>query len=42
MVTGEKNIGVVERCFCRVFCEKWGAERGFLMVRLWWIRGETW
>jgi hypothetical protein len=42
MVTGEKNVGVAEGRFCRGFCEKCGAERGFLMVRLWWIAGETW
>jgi hypothetical protein len=25
-----------------VFSRKRGAERGFLMVNLWWIRGELW
>jgi hypothetical protein len=35
MLTGEWR-------FCRGFCKKWGARRGFLMVRLWWIGGETW
>ena len=42
MVTGEKNVGVVEGVFCRGFFEKWGAERGFFVVRSWWIAGETW
>ena len=28
--------------FAGGFREKWGAERGFLMVNLWWIGGETW
>jgi hypothetical protein len=28
--------------FCRGFWRKWVAERGFLMVNLWWIRGESW
>jgi hypothetical protein len=40
--TGEKNVGVVDGRFCRGFCEMWRAERGFLMVNLWWIGGETW
>jgi hypothetical protein len=35
MLTGEWR-------FCRGFCKKWDAGRGFLMVRLWWIGGETW
>ena len=28
--------------FCGGFCEKRGAERGFLMVRSWWNAGERW
>jgi hypothetical protein len=39
---GRKNIGVVEGGFCGGFCKKWGAERGFLMVKTWWMCGETW
>jgi len=39
---GRKIIGVVEGVFCWGFCEKWCAERGFLMVKTWWIAGETW
>jgi hypothetical protein len=35
-------FGVVEGCFCRGFCEKLRAERGFLMVNLWWIDGKSW
>jgi hypothetical protein len=27
--------------FCWGFCEKRGAERGFFVVRLWWICGEN-
>ena len=30
MVTGEKNVGVVEWCFCRAFCEKWWRRTRFL------------
>jgi hypothetical protein len=40
MVMGGNLSGVVEGCFCGGFCEKWCEERGFLMVRLWWIDGE--
>jgi hypothetical protein len=29
-------------CFCRGFWEKRVAERGFLMVNLWWDRAESW
>jgi hypothetical protein len=28
--------------FCWGFWQKRGAERGFLMVNLWWIHGELW
>jgi hypothetical protein len=28
--------------FLQGFWEKWVIERGFLMVNLWWIRGERW
>jgi hypothetical protein len=35
-----KKKWVVDGVFCRGFCEKWCAERGFLMVRLWWMRGK--
>jgi hypothetical protein len=28
--------------FCRGFCEKRCAERGFLMVKSWWNAGERW
>jgi hypothetical protein len=28
--------------FCWGFWQKWVVERGFLMVNLWWIRGESW
>jgi hypothetical protein len=28
--------------FCRGFLKKRGAERGFLMVRMWFFCGETW
>jgi hypothetical protein len=28
--------------FCWGFWQKRCAERGFLMVNLWWIAGETW
>jgi hypothetical protein len=42
MVTGEKMLAWWRGVFAGGFREKWGAERGFLMVRLWWIRGETW
>jgi hypothetical protein len=28
--------------FCWGFWQKWVVERGFLMVNLWWIRGELW
>jgi hypothetical protein len=28
--------------FCRGFCKKRGAERGFLMVKSWWNAGERW
>jgi hypothetical protein len=29
-------------CFCRGFCKKRGAERGFLMVKSWWNAGKRW
>src|ERR1700733_5758511 len=35
-------LGVVEWRFCWGFLKKWGAERGFLLVSLWWIDGESW
>jgi hypothetical protein len=28
--------------FCWGFWQKWCVERGFLMVNLWWIAGESW
>jgi hypothetical protein len=28
--------------FCWGFWQKWVVKRGFLMVNLWWIRGELW
>jgi hypothetical protein len=36
-----KNMASV-RGFCWGFWEKRGVERGFWMVIVWWIRGETW
>jgi hypothetical protein len=33
---------LVEWRFCWGFCKKWLAERGFLLVSLWWIDGELW
>jgi hypothetical protein len=33
---------VVLWVFLRGVLEKMGAERGFLMVNLWWVRGELW
>jgi hypothetical protein len=42
MVTAEKNVGAVEGVFAGVFQEKWCAERGFLMVKSWWMCGESW
>jgi hypothetical protein len=39
---GVNFYGVVEWCFCWGFSKKWGAERGFLLVSLWWIDGELW
>ena len=33
---------VVEGRFCRGFCENARPERGFFVVNLWWIDGETW
>jgi hypothetical protein len=39
---GVNFSGVVEWCFCGGFCEKRCAERGFLLVSLWWIDGELW
>jgi hypothetical protein len=35
-------VFVVDGRFCRGFCENMGAERGFLMVIVWWIGGRTW
>ena len=35
------NLGPFVR-FCWGFWQKQVAERGFLMVNLWWIDGETW
>jgi hypothetical protein len=35
-------LGLVKRRFCWGFWQKRGAERGFLMVDLWWIAGESW
>jgi hypothetical protein len=32
----------VDPRFCWGFWQKRGAERGFLMVNLWWIAGGTW
>jgi hypothetical protein len=34
--------GVGNLRFCRGFCEKRCAERGFLMVKSWWNAGERW
>jgi hypothetical protein len=34
-------LGVVEGGFCWGFCELCCAERGFFVVRLWWICGEN-
>src|SRR2546430_14118338 len=34
--------GVAGWCFCGGFCRKRGADRGFLMVNLWWNAGERW
>jgi hypothetical protein len=28
--------------FLQGFCKKWRVERGFLLVSLWWMRGELW
>jgi hypothetical protein len=28
--------------FAGGFWQKWGAERGFSMVNLWWIAGKSW
>jgi hypothetical protein len=39
---GVNFSGVAEWCFCRGFCKKWRVERGFLLVSLWWMRGELW
>jgi hypothetical protein len=39
---GVNFFGVVEWCFCWGFCEKRCVACGFLMVRLWWMRGELW
>jgi hypothetical protein len=35
-------FGVVEWCFCGGVREKRCVERGFLMVKSWWTRGELW
>jgi len=35
-------LGVDNLRFCWGFWQKRGAERGFLMVNLWWIAGESW
>jgi hypothetical protein len=32
----------VWRAFLMGFWKKWGVERGFLMVSLWWDCGESW
>jgi hypothetical protein len=42
MVMGEKNVGWWSGDFAGGFAKKGCAERGFLMVNLWWIGGETW
>jgi hypothetical protein len=39
---GVNFFGAAEWCFCWGFWEKLRAERGFLMVKLWWLRGELW
>jgi hypothetical protein len=41
-VVGFKVVffAVVICVFCRGFQEKWTFERGFFVVRLWWLRGE--
>jgi hypothetical protein len=33
---------VVEACFYWGFSKNMGAERGVLMVELWWMRGNLW
>jgi hypothetical protein len=35
MLVGEKKFCVVEGVFTGGFCEKWCAERGFSMVKVW-------
>jgi hypothetical protein len=39
---GVNFSGVAEWRFCWGFCRKRRAERGFLLVSLWWIAGELW
>jgi hypothetical protein len=39
---GVNFSGVVEWRFCWGFSRKRRVQRGFLMVRLWWMRGELW
>jgi hypothetical protein len=34
--------GVAGWCFCGGFCGNEVADRGFLMVNLWWNAGERW
>jgi hypothetical protein len=41
-VCTRKKVGGVSRWFYRGFCENRCAERGFLMVRTWWIVVLTW
>jgi hypothetical protein len=33
---------MVEGGFCRGFCEKWCADRGLLLVNLWWFADRSW
>jgi hypothetical protein len=35
-------LGVVGPCFCWGFWRKWVVGCGFLVVKLWWIAGESW
>jgi hypothetical protein len=35
-------FGLDNQRFCWGFWQKRGAERGFLMVNLWWFAGESW
>jgi hypothetical protein len=41
-MTGLFFLGWLEWCFCRGFWENVAADRGFLVVKSWWIAGERW